>query len=360
MASRLKAAIIGCGRMGAFTSEVMKQHAPACWFPLSHAEAMVAHPALKLAGFADHDLAAARSAAQAFGIDAAFESPQQMLETVRPAVLGIATRTVGRSDLIALAVRSGVRGLHVEKPLCNSMHEWHALGRLLADDQLFVTYGALRRHLPIYRAALARASSGEFGALREVRVQFGAGALFWTQVHAIDLILFAAAGRRLLSVQALLDRPVSATAPHELLNDPAVLWAALHFEGGLTGLISRAHGSDLVLSCEQAELAVRADGGWADIYRCGAGAIYPRFEALSLDLPTGPGGTLAPLSMLVDCIRGNQEALRQNQLLKRDILEGQRVAFAMWQSHLEGSRPVAPAQVREDLVIHARHGERHA
>ena len=90
-----------------------------------------------------------------------------------------------------------MRALHVEKPLCNSMAEWQALVERLTREDAFVTYGALRRHLPVFRAALAHAQSGALGELREVRVQLGAGSLFWTQTHAIDLLLFAAGGRRL-------------------------------------------------------------------------------------------------------------------------------------------------------------------
>ena len=42
--SKIKSAVIGCGRMGAFTSENVKKHAPKCWFPLSHIEALINCP----------------------------------------------------------------------------------------------------------------------------------------------------------------------------------------------------------------------------------------------------------------------------------------------------------------------------
>ena len=360
MESRLKAAVIGCGRMGAFTSDVMRAHAPACWFPLSHADAIVAHPALTLAAFADSDVVAARRAAAAFGIGAFFDDPDRLLADIRPDIVTLATRTVGRADLIQRCIHGAVRALHVEKPLCNSMAEWHALHESLSSDAAFVTYGALRRHLPVYRAALTLAQSGEFGELREVRVQFGAGSLFWTQTHAIDLLLFAAAGRRLVGVQALLDGAVPGRHAHELENDPVVVSATLLFEGGLTGVVTRALGSDFVLGCVQAEIAVRGDGGVAELLRCREGAIYPTVEPLSLQLPDGGGGTLAPLSQLVDCLQGVPGAATANRALRADMLQGQRVAFAMFQSHVEGSRLLAPEAVADDIVIHARAGGRHA
>ncbi len=36
----ISAAVIGCGRMGAFTSEGVRRHAPRAWLPLAHAEAI--------------------------------------------------------------------------------------------------------------------------------------------------------------------------------------------------------------------------------------------------------------------------------------------------------------------------------
>lgn len=363
MASGLKAAVIGCGRMGAFTNPAVRQHAPAVWFPLSHAEAIVAEPRLLLAAFGDHDLSAARRAGETFGVPAIYDDPQRLLDETRPDLVCLATRTVGRADLIARCAAAGVRAMHAEKPLCNSMREWHALRELLAGGRLRMTYGALRRHFPIYRAALEQATSGRHGELREVRVQLGAGALFWTQIHAIDLILFAAQGRRLTGVQARFDVVTGGTNPREVVNDPVVVSAMLYFEGGLAGVITRALGSDCIFSCTDAELAVRADGATIDVYRSPPGGGYPSHQALALPasaLHAGRGGSLAPIGLLADGllgVPGSDEALHA---IERDMLEGQRIAFAMLQSHLEGSRIVDPRSVADDIVIHARTGDRHA
>ena len=72
--------------------------------------------------------------------------------------------------------------------------------------------------MPRWRRAVRRA-----GELREVRVPLGAGSLFWTQTHAIDLLLFAAGGRRLLGVQALLGGVERGTHSHAVENDPQIL-----------------------------------------------------------------------------------------------------------------------------------------
>ena len=49
----LKGGVIGCGRMGAFTSEKVKKFAPEHYFPLSHTEAILAHNRIKMVGLND-------------------------------------------------------------------------------------------------------------------------------------------------------------------------------------------------------------------------------------------------------------------------------------------------------------------
>ena len=49
----MDAAVIGCGRMGAFTSEGVRKFAPECWFPLAHAEAIEAADGLDLVALCD-------------------------------------------------------------------------------------------------------------------------------------------------------------------------------------------------------------------------------------------------------------------------------------------------------------------
>ena len=49
----MKVGLIGCGRMGAFTSENVLNFAPKCWFPLSHANAVQLHKNLLLTSMCD-------------------------------------------------------------------------------------------------------------------------------------------------------------------------------------------------------------------------------------------------------------------------------------------------------------------
>lgn len=357
----IASAVVGCGRMGAFTAEIIRRHAPACWFPLSHAEAIRQHSRLDLRALCDVDADTLSRAAATHGVKATYTDARRMLDDIRPRLLGIATRTVSRAQLMIDAVDRGARALHVEKPLCNSVLELQALSALMAPTDVFVTYGTIRRFFAVYRKARELAESGRYGALREVRVNLGSGTLYWTHPHAIDLILFIAGRRTVAGVQARLAEVVAARSPVDIESDPRVITASVHFDDGVTGHITQALGSDLVLSCTDAEIAVRADGGRLEIYAVRTGSIYPSTELYEGEVSTdGPQGTLAPVSQLVACLYGDSQAVAQNDILKRDILMGQRIAFAMLQSHLEGSRIVSPDAIDPAAFIHARTGGRHA
>ncbi len=351
--------------MGAFTSEGVRLHAPPSWFPLAHAEAIAAHPRLSLEGLVDVDPAQARRAAAAHG-GTAFGSLDELLETARPALLGIATRTIGRADIIREAAASGVRAMHVEKPLCNSVGELDSLEKLLSGGEIALTLGAIRRHMTPYRAAIAHAASGGLGPLQDLQVNLGTAPLCWTHPHSIDLILAAAAGRPVAEVSArftwLETRDVSTTVQ----NDPVLEWAVIRFQDGLTGRIGRVPGSDFILSGSEAALAVEADGHRIRRLHTAPGAAYPEWkdwpqwqDEASADGPAMQG-TLAAVDQLVRFLDGEPEAVTRNRLLRNDILAGQRILFAMLQSHVEGSRPVSLAGVDPAWNILAVSNGRHA
>lgn len=346
--------------MGTFTAEVIRRHAPACWFPLSHAEAILQHPRLALRALCDSDPLALSRAASAYRVAATYGDVDRLLAEVRPALLGIATRTIGRAGLVVDAVGAGVRALHVEKPLCNGVRELASVEAALRGDA-FVTYGALRRHLAPYRFARELADSGRYGSLREIRVNLGSGTLFWTHAHSIDLILFGAGERPVAGVQARLAGVVTDGSAVDIVSDPRVVSATVHFADGVTGHVTQALGSDLVLSCSEAEIAVRADGDSLEIYSNPEGGIYPVAASLApAAAAPGPGGTLAAISQLAAALDGDPLAIAANAIVRRDLLRGQRILFAMVQSHLQRSCIVDPGGLDDAMFVHAVSGGRHA
>lgn len=354
----MKAAVVGCGRMGVFTSDLMRRHAPACWFPLSHAEAVVAHPALDLAALCDRDPATLARASAAHPSAPIYVDHADLLEDFVPDLLGLATRTAVRTDIIADFVVAGTRAMHVEKPLCNSMAQLERLDVLFARPDQFATYGAIRRYLPIYRQALALAESGRIGTLRELRVTMGLAQLFWTHPHSVDLLLFAAGKRTPVAVEARLDTVEMGNGARVIANDPAILAATIWFDDDVAGHISRGEGHDLHIHGSRGTVSVLRDGSAIMIEEYVGDSAYPEIAGRLGDPvdADAAGGTLAPIGELVDCLTGDNAAITCNAKIKRDILLGQRALFAMVQSHLDGGRRTDLAAIAPDMVVEARTG----
>lgn len=354
---RLKAAVIGCGRMGAFTSEGTRRWSPDAWFPLSHAEAISAHPELELAAAADASPEALERVRGVYPQVQTFSDVALLAEAVRPALAGVATRTVGRAEVLETLHAFGTRAFHVEKPLCNSMAELGRLEALFGRDDTHVTYGAIRRTFDIYREAKAVADSSSLGALREVRVNMGAASLYWTQAHAIDLILFGAGDRRVVEVQARLG-PVERDGA-VIQNDPVIESATVWFEDGVAGHIGRAPGLDFILSCDGGEAIVRSDGRTLEIAAQAGEDPYLTRREKSVQARE-PLGALRCVHQLVECLKSEASALAGNGVIKRDILRGQQIAFGLVQSHLNGGRAIPLEGIDPAMIIWAATGGRHA
>jgi predicted dehydrogenase len=346
--------------MGAFTSEAVTKWAPRYWLPLSHAEAMVAHPGIALAALSDSDPEALERARRVHHAAMGFGDYREMLDVVRPDIVGLATRTLGRAEIIERCVAGGVRALHVEKPLCNSVAEYERLVKLFDREDLHVTLGAIRRFLPPFVIARDIAASGELGEIMEIRVKMGRRQLYWSHPHSVDLILFMAGNRRVNSVQARMSE-FECGADLVIDADPMVEGATIWFEDGVAGHIGRGDGIECEICCERGQVVVKQDGGRLVIGR--AAAENPYMTEHEIDLPAGKPdshGTVFPLDQLAGCLADKDAALAANRVNKRDILLGQKLLFAMASSAIQGGGPIAFEQIDPRLTIYGKTGELYA
>jgi scyllo-inositol 2-dehydrogenase (NAD+) len=357
----IPAAVIGCGRMGAFTSESVHVWSPDYWLPLSHADAFELHPEIDLCGFSDVAPGALERACSAYGVRIGTNSLEALLEQAQPMLLGVATRTIGRSDIIETAAKAGVRAIHAEKPLCNTLAELDRLEALLARPDFFITLGTVRRYIDVFNVAAGLAKSGVYGPLVEVRVSFGAASLYWSHPHTVDLILHMAAGREIVGVQARLSNFESGSHQRQIQSDPVIDYATILFDDGVIGHIGRASGFQTELACKRGTITVLSDGPDIELLEYAEGNPYPvkRLYDGPVNLAQ-PQGSYGPVSQLVSCLQGDAAAIAANAVGKRDIVRGQRILFAMVESHLRGSAMTSLNDIGADMDIRAITGGRYA
>ena len=78
--SKLRAATIGCGRMGAFNSLNVVNNAPKFWMPISHLEALKIIENIEIVACSDINKSSALEAQKYFEIPNIYKEPKKMME----------------------------------------------------------------------------------------------------------------------------------------------------------------------------------------------------------------------------------------------------------------------------------------
>ncbi len=249
MAEPLRAAIVGCGRMGGTIDDEV-QHTPIV-LPYSHAATYAAIDGVALTALADTDGQRLASFGERWGVPEAhrYLDFRELIERERPDLLSITTPATSHAALTVYAAGHDVRGIWCEKAMACSLAECDAMVAAVERHGVKFNLGTTRRWHPAVFALRALIESGDLGRLRAV-VAFGGGPLLHSGSHACDLLLRRA-------------------------GDPAVEWVQGTVEAGTAG---------------------GADAGWdersAHVPRDLAGSGQCRFAGgvMAYYLDAGPGG----------------------------------------------------------------------
>jgi scyllo-inositol 2-dehydrogenase (NAD+) len=345
----LSAAVIGCGRMGAFTRPEVAASVPPGWLPLAHADAIAATPTLSLVALSDPDREALHRAGQRHPGARLYDDVTRMLREIRPQLATIATRMPARRFVLEAIAAADVRAVHCEKPFARSVAEADAFAAALRTHAIAFTYGATRRYHPIYRHAARLVAEGAIGELREIIIGFGSGRLLWTHAHSVDLILFLAQGRAIDWVQAELAQPIPQSG-HEIDDDPRVRAATLRLEDGASGLICDLGGCEAIVAGTKGTLRILADGAALEHLREGKGGYFVTAESIAA--APGPSATQMALGELVARVAagaGDSPELESARL-------GTHALMAMVESQRRGGARVRLADVPPDLHVTGRVG----
>ncbi|MGZ6332866.1 MAG: Gfo/Idh/MocA family protein [Bdellovibrionota bacterium] len=350
--SGLRAALIGCGRIGAFTRPELRAFAPKGHLPLSHAEAILANENIRLVALCDTDGNNLAKAAQIYGVKDCFKDYKELILETKPDIISIATRTLGRCDIIEFAVENGVRGIHLEKPISTNMADCRRALGAVRKSRAHLTYGTTRRFMDAYRQAKELSHSGEIGDLVEISVEMGKAQLLWTHPHSIDLILFFAGSGEVESVQGSCKINASAIdSPMLIDDDPVVENAFIKFKNNVTGLITSRSGKNVTLCGTAGNIIVAADGSWIEIQR--RGATGPYFSAVEkIEVDPKMSGTQRAFCELAAAILGGQPPS-----INADVVElSQEVLLSIALSSIQNGRRVGLSELPEAFTVTGRTG----
>lgn len=354
--SALKVALIGCGRMGALTADKLRRNLPAGWLPLNHAEAIAENPDLNLCALCDVNRESLEATAARLGVAGAYTDYKEMITRERPDVVSIATRTPGRVDIIKFAADNGVRGVHSEKPLAQSLGDCLDAIESMEKRRVAFSYGTYRRYMEIYRRAAAMVREGEIGPLREISMDMGPTMLLWNHPHSVDLILMFAGEAKPEMVWA--DCKYDPTALHDMVldADPIVRHGHIGFSDDIVGSITSFGGLNLRIGGADGILEVVGDGTRLVTHKRhhdATGYFLNRTEMLP---PPVSSGTSMAFADLLGQLSGQGDP----HLSLEDVELSTRVTLSLAYSTVRGCTPVDPWKLPTDFRVTGKFGDFYA
>lgn len=353
----LKAAVIGCGRIGTITGDLVRKRLPRGWVPLSHAEAVVACEGVELVAFCDIDPERVDRAASTYGVKGRFTDYRSMLGEVHPDIVTIATRTEGRSDIVGEAAARGVRGMHIEKPLARSMAECDRALEALKTYGVYMTYGTTRRHMEIYRQAKAMVEAGEIGELEEVVVEIGHNLLLWNHPHSTDMLLYFAGSTQVESVQATCRFERVSEDRMLVDDDPHIDNAFYRFGNGVRGLITVGRGMNFRMYGSKGQLKVYADGSGIEVLTNRKGTSPYLLDRTELTSTVEESGTQAAIAEIRDAIFFGP---REPTIRFEEVRAGLHMLLGAVWSSMHGGRIVGLGEVPDEFTVTGRFGDLYA
>ena len=184
ISSNWRAAVIGCGRIGADggppTAGASRIH--------SHAQAYNDCPRTELSALSDMDGATMNRAGDKWQVRARYQDPAVLLAEAEPEIVSICTPAAGRIELLeAILATPSVRAVLLEKPLAASVAEADTICRMAGASKTILSVDFCRRFPPAYRDAAARIKSGGLGKIQHVAGYYTKGVVN-NGGHLLDLL----------------------------------------------------------------------------------------------------------------------------------------------------------------------------
>ena len=192
----VRVAFVGLGRIASLLEDDTKREKPA-----SHAGAFSGVSGAVLAGGWDVEADRCGAFAERWKVPTDFSGPENLLNTVKPDVLVVATWPDTHAQLVELACRLNVPVVVCEKPLTSNLAEARRLVRRVAQTSTKVMVNHERRYARDYLRVRSLIRAQSYGRLVSVSAKLFMGkgrspgeVLLWDGTHLIDILRFLTGG----------------------------------------------------------------------------------------------------------------------------------------------------------------------
>lgn len=351
---KLKAAVIGLGRMGAEPSVRLKNILPDGWLPVSHAESILENKTIELVALCDNDEERLSRLGNYYGVKNLFTDAKTLIDEIKPDFLCVATRTIGRTDIIRYACENGVSIIYIEKPISRSIADCKSAINSCVKNKVLLGYGVNRRYHSTYRKAKSIVDSGLLGPLKEITIEHGSSTLFWSHPHSADLILFFSGDTEIEYIQGSCLFSEGYVPQDEMLidDDPIIESAFLKFKNGVYATITQTGGLNVRLACEKGIVSVYGDGETLEIK---SGDSYFNHTE-NVELSYSDSATVTAFSELVNALQENTTV----PITPEEVLANMVILTGIVYSSNNNGKKISVSEIPEELTITGKSGNFYA
>ena len=156
--SKYRVAIVGCGGISN-----------------AHGNAWRNLPEIEIVGACDEKFESLQRFATEYNVQNTYNDLRQMLEKQQPDILVVATWPSSHLKNVLEAVRCGVKGILVEKPITVNATQLEQMIQVTDRADILLTEAFMYRHHPLTRAVKQKIEEGAIGEVRYARSTFSTG-----------------------------------------------------------------------------------------------------------------------------------------------------------------------------------------
>lgn len=351
--ARLRAAVIGLGRMGnTFDDEIRYEVARGGVFflPYCHGPSFAASHQTDLVAGADPHEGQRAAFGSRFGLadSQLYADHRDMLAAERIDIVSVCTSARYRAQIVQDCAEAGVKAIWAEKPIAFTLEEADAMVQSCADHGVVMAVNCSRRWHPLFHEAHKMMQAGDLGEMLQV-TGYGTCPLSSNGSHLIDTMCFLA-DSKVDWLFGELNETDAATADEDLQGN-AYLAFANGLRGYMRGMNCGAASWDFEAIGTEGRIRSSAHGLDFELYRLVPGGIrgagmpvkYPYPWPVSIE---GMGEII--ISDLIHCIETG-DSPRCSGDDARHALE---VAFGIHASHRSGGQRInLPLDERSQRIL---------
>lgn len=181
---KYKAAVIGCGKIGAEEWRYKKNIKPA-----THAGAYWNNPKIELVGLCDINSQKLEKVGKFFPNIPLYSSAKKMLEETMPDIVSVATQPNTHFKFVKMAAILGTKAIICEKPISDSLKKAESMVKICKEKKCLLFIGHLRHFDPLIRRWQGRIKNGLLGKILEAKCFYYNG-FFNNGTHTVDLLRY--------------------------------------------------------------------------------------------------------------------------------------------------------------------------